>query len=278
MIQNDTNIFLYLGGKGQNQEVYTKTQNPALGGWNFGGNGGVETNPEEAGPPENGAGGGGAIDIRLQYADINNKNLAPSIWKKSIESRIIVAGSGGGAASAKTYSYGSADGYPGGTISAASNKPYTNGGTQKLGTLGKGLDGISTNENNAGGSGGNGSGYRGGYNSFPKDTSMGYLHIGGSGGSSYISGHFGCISPNFEADSQPTLAHSIHESGFYFTHTEMKSGNESMPNPFSESLMKGNIGNGVCRITLLSIFKISCFISPNFNYFFSFIFLTLISK
>lgn len=75
--------------------------------------------------------------------------------------------------------------------------------------------------------------------------------VGGSRGSSYISGHFGCISPYFKNDVEATHLNSFHESGLYFTDTIMKSGDEFMPSPYDDGMITGHVGHGVCRITIL---------------------------
>ncbi|EAX93620.1 hypothetical protein TVAG_336060 [Trichomonas vaginalis G3] len=246
-------MFLYLGGRGQDQDDATKSHIPALGGWNFGGKGGIDFNddvhPYE--PLESGAGGGGSVDLRLMYIDINDQDdLNESLLNESLESRIMVAGSGGGAVSAEPNDWGMTDGFPGGGTAAISNGLYSLGGSQTKGIFGKGMDGKSS-FSNLGGSGGSGSGYRGGYINFPSTTQDGFYSIGGSGGSSYISGHFGCISPYFKNDSEPTPLNSFHESGLFFTNTIMKSGNEEMPSPYNSSVIRGHIGHGICRITIL---------------------------
>ncbi|EAX93619.1 hypothetical protein TVAG_336050 [Trichomonas vaginalis G3] len=250
-------MYLYLGGHGEDQSDMSHSHIPASGGWNFGGNGGIDYNDDEGiyYPLENGAGGGGAVDLRLEYYDINKDDInqdenEQNLLNKSLESRIIVAGSGGGGCSANDQTWGYAKGYPGGNTSAISNGPYVFGGSQIQGFFGIGMSGISGYENQAG-SGGCGSGYRGGYINFPSTTQDGFYHIGGSGGSSYISGHFGCISPYFKNDSEPTPLNSFHESGLFFTNTIMKSGNEEMPSPYNSSVIRGHIGHGICRITIL---------------------------
>lgn len=214
---------------------------------------GAEYNSMEAGYPENGAGGGGAVDIRLDYYDINIDDFNESALNKSIESRIIVAGSGGGAVSGKSVVWGSSEGFPGGNISAISNGPYTIGGSQILGKLGMGKEGLNSAQNQ-GASGGCGSGYRGGYNELPFTSNTGYYKIGGTGGSSYISGHPGCISPSHSTDLVSDNKNSIHESGLVFDNTKIISGNETMPSPFNSSSIQGNVGNGICRITILPSF------------------------
>ncbi|EAY10918.1 hypothetical protein TVAG_260030 [Trichomonas vaginalis G3] len=256
-ISQKVKLYLYLGGQGEDQASVNELQNASLGGWNFEGKGGIDTFEyhdvnklveERNTPPENGAGGGGAVDLRLYYYDINSAPIDKDELRKSIESRIIVAGSGGGADSGeKPY------GYPGGKLSAKSLTPYLFGGNQTNGDLGVGADGISSDDNQ-GASGGHGSGFRGGYNTFDKTKTTGSIfEWGGTGGSSYISGHFGCISPNYPPGTEPNQINNIHSSKFYFTNTVMKSGDEAMPDPFSDDfgIIIGHVGNGICRITFL---------------------------
>ncbi|EAX94651.1 hypothetical protein TVAG_293810 [Trichomonas vaginalis G3] len=242
-------FYLYLGAKGEDQYKTDEYSNPAPGGWNFGGFGGVDQSdysPTEPTPPESGAGGGGAVDLRIDYIDINSPDLDDDLLTKSLMSRIIVAGSGGGAVSDKNI-----NGYPGGTLKASNNGEHMFGGTQTDGILGKGMNGSITN-NNQGGQGDCGSGYRGCYHTFTSDMTQAWsFEYGGSGGSSYISGHPGCISPQHPSDTIENQTTPFHESNFYFTNTIMKGGNENMPDPYSTNNIVGHIGHGVCRITFL---------------------------
>ncbi|EAX98940.1 hypothetical protein TVAG_321000 [Trichomonas vaginalis G3] len=223
---------------------------PTLGGWNFGGQGSVDKKDQhyeaQLAPPESGAGGGGATDLRTDFIDLN-KPYNDTARLHSLKSRIIVAGSGGGAVSDEER-YG----FPGGTLTALNNGENMFGGTQTEGELGKGMDGLNSGENQ-GGMGGCGSGYRGGYHNFTRDMKEQYSYeFGGSGGSSYISGHPGCISPHYPENSIPNKNTPFHESNLYFTNTDMKSGRDLMPDPFSYGEIFGHVGNGICRITFLS--------------------------
>ncbi|EAX96490.1 loricrin, putative [Trichomonas vaginalis G3] len=258
-------MYLYLGGRGEDQSDMSHSHIPVSGGWNFGGKGGNDYHNDLGGsyPTESGAGGGGGVDLRLEYYDINQDEIDENLLNKSLESRIIVAGSGGGGCSERVLDWGFMRGFPGGNISAISNGLYVFGGNQIQGLLGKGMNGTD-GPHNEGGSGGCGSGYHGGYTSFPPSTRDGIFSVGGSGGSSFISGHFGCISPYFKNDTEPTPLNSFHESGLYFTETVMKSGNEDMPSPYDDSIITGHIGHGVCRITILRPK-----ICPSFNFCFS---------
>ena len=122
-------MFLYLGGHGEDQTDLTHSYIPANGGWNFGGKGGIDFNNDTGSEYslENGARGGGAVDLRLVYYDINQEVFDENLFNKSLDSRIIVAGSGGGGASGEDYSWGLSIGFPGGNTSAISNGPDTHG-------------------------------------------------------------------------------------------------------------------------------------------------------
>jgi hypothetical protein len=156
-----TLLYVYVGEKGKataNHGVadgcgagYT---NGGYGGWNGGGkgkSGGV-----------GGAGGGGATDVRLIGG--NWDDIA------SIESRILVAGGGGGS----SYNLNSDGGFGGGYGASCGNgsKGYTGS---------PGICGASSNE--TGGTGGcyNGAGGGGGY----RGGSGGGNTAGGGGGSGY---------------------------------------------------------------------------------------------
>lgn len=249
-LKQSTKFYLYLGAKGEDQTKTDDYTNHSLGGWNFGGHGGIDKHDKneqtQYRPPESGAGGGGSVDLRIEYFDINFPDKNRSLLTKSLKSRIMVAGSGGGAVS-NTNKFG----FPGGNLTAIDNGNNVFGGTQTSGELGKGMDGIDS-EINQGGSGGCGGGYKGGYHTFnksmPKSVSF---EFGGSGGSSYISGHPGCISPHYPSFAIANETTPFHESNFYFTNTVMRSGEEAMPDPFNDFAIIGHVGNGVCRIRLI---------------------------
>ena len=220
----------------------------SYGGWNFGGDGGID--PVDPIYPESGAGGGGGVDIRLIYADLEKNNSY--LINESIKSRIMVAGSGGGAVSHNIlrtdptfnlYAYGT----PGGNFESVTNYRYTQGGTQLLGELGRGGHGYSDPSTYGCATGGGGAGYRGGYHNIPHPSPAEISH-GGPGGSSYISGHPDCISP---------LGGRVHHSGIKFLNPVMISGSESMPQP-DGTYDVGHKGSGVAKITILPYFEFSC--------------------
>ena len=181
--ERTTKLYLYIGGKGEDQKYIDQTQ--SKGGFNGGGKGGVETHDTTY--PESGAGGGGSTDLRLLKGDN----------EESLKSRIMVAGAGGGGCSTNItlsyngfYQYSPYGGYGGGLI-GENITSYSFGGNQTHGIFGKGMDGVGNSFEAVGsGTGGCGSGYYGGYIIPPNNHRS--FEIGGSGGSSFISGHKGC--------------------------------------------------------------------------------------
>ncbi len=197
---------------------------------------------------EIGCSGGGATDIRLTNGSWDNFN--------SLKFRIMVAGGGGGrgySTNVSSYFPGCAGGLTG--QDAYGNHMWTfagTGGTQTSGGIdsehttkyldlnglfGKGGKGYG----NYDGGGGGGSGYYGG---------SGGIVDSGSGGSSFISGHTGCnaISSSSTSSNIVHTGQPNHYSGYVFTNTVMKAGNESMPSP-TGSTETGHTGNGYCIIT-----------------------------
>lgn len=247
----DEKIYVYVGEQGTNGAgTISSTYN--------GGGGDTTTNASNC--PGSGTSGGGATDIRLISGSWDNS--------LSLVSRIMVAagaggsggfglGSDGGTLTSFTGTY-SSSGNPHGhsNQSAASqisagisdNKSASNtsGTPNSDGLFGIGGQGAGAGCSGAGGGGG----YYGGAGAY----NMG----AGSGGSSYISGHTGCVaitsSTDITAKSGCTTGTtdnscSIHYSLKKFTDTVMKAGNESMPTHDGESTMIGNTGNGYAKIT-----------------------------
>ena len=203
------------------------------------------------------AGSGGATDIRLTNGNWDDK--------KSLASRIMVAGGAGGSYSDTSAPTG---GHAGGLSSyAVSHSSYpiyasnqTSGGSAgKYGTAGTfGVAGINTSvAYNSGGGG-----YYGG-GSGP----------GSGGGSSYISGHTGCVAITSNTDITPKSGCttgttdnncSTHYSNKKFTNTIMidghgnnwtttKSSKTKIPNPKGNyfDLEKGFPNSGYAKITYL---------------------------
>ena len=212
--------------------------------------------------------GGGATDIRTTNGNWNNFN--------SLKSRIMVAGAGGGGNTYKYYrggdsgdgSGGHAGGLNGGdgtkayssaTFSASSAAALTpsKGGTQTAGGIP--LNGslvVGTTANGSFGQGGSGpsGGYRqgggSGYYGGGSGGAISNMVFSGAGGSSFISGHTGCnaISSSSTSTNIVHTGQPNHYSGYVFTNTVMKAGNEVMPSPIGGT-ETGHSGNGYCKIT-----------------------------
>jgi hypothetical protein len=75
-------------------------------------------------------------------------------------------------------------------------------------------------------------------------------HAGGSGGSSFISGHSGCDAIT-ESSTENAIVHTgqpNHYSGLVFTDTEMIDGQSRMPSPYGGK-EPGHSGDGACIIS-----------------------------
>ena len=233
-INKKQDFFLYIGEQGKFNDTST---------YNGGGKGN-----------EHSYAGGGATDIRLKYGDYNSF--------ESLKSRIMVAGGGGGHCTFHNNIHeggkgnaGGLEGEDGATYSTPEVYCLTiaEGGNQTNG--GKG--GTSPNEtdnpkyeqspNQDGkfgiggssiyGSGGGGGGYFGGgagKTDYKQSAS-------GAGGSSYISGHYGCLSilENADKDNPITTDSPNHYSNLVFTDTYMSSWTSN----------DRNFGNGYAKIT-----------------------------
>ncbi len=251
-INNSTSLYVYVGGIG----ILGSNTNKS-GGWNGGG----DLYSDCQTPNENYT-GGGATDVRLTNGSWNSFN--------SLKSRIIVAAGGGGGIIYHTtaVTYG---GHAGGltapkNYSRLRDDVYINGATQIFGSKSikistestdiPGTDGIF-GKGGRGGTwgGGGGAGYYGGAGGSNRprnaisDTNEGG-EIAGGGGSSFISGHTGCNAIK-ESSTSSNIIHTgqpNHYSGYVFTNTIMKAGNEVMPSP-SGGTETGHSGNGYCKIT-----------------------------
>ena len=250
-------MYIYVGGIG-----ILGSESNKNGGWNGGGNlyNGCVT------PTENYT-GGGATDIRITSSSWDNFN--------SLKSRIIVAGGGGGGIIYKSGTCPTYGGHAGGIVapknySRTRDDIYIDGATQTSGSKSNkyvingsapGTDG-QFGKGGIGGSwgGGGGGGYyggAGGTNEPRKNSSeltdgskTGGGEIAGGGGSSFISGHTGCnaISSSSTSTNIVHTGQPNHYSGYVFTNTVMKAGNESMPSP-TGGTETGHSGNGYCKIT-----------------------------
>lgn len=176
--------------------------------------------------------GGGATDIRLKNGDWDDES--------SLASRIIVAaGAGGGVEPVSGYGYA-------GSLTAT-NVPGLSTASQTSGyAFGKGQDSSRSS---------GGGGYYGGYSNGQS----------ASGGSSYISGHTGCVAITSETNLEPRkdsngnpcedgttdTVCSIHYSKLKFTNTQMIAGNGTMPTHDGKSTMTGNRSTGYAKITYI---------------------------
>ena len=238
-------LYVFVGSCGQSS---TSVQNDA-GGYNGGGGGG-----SNGIGIKNCSGGGGATDIRI----VNG-----STWQSisSLRSRIMVAAGGAGCGGPFPGDDNHcAGGYAGGLIggNGTSSSHYTDvisaGATQNSpgNTTGNnygsaiqnthtGSFGYANQVGNNSYGGGGGGGWYGGAQGFGN---------GGSGGSSFISGHSGCnaVNPSTGAHLGVSTTMTINNVNYVFTNTVMKAGNESMPSP-TGGTETGHSGNGYCKIT-----------------------------
>ncbi len=276
IMQANNNWYFYLGGNGYDRS-----------GWN---GGGISRFSQHY--------GGGASDLRTINSTWNDSD--------SLRSRIIVAAGGSGAAalsnnstSSSNYSgtlnrgahAGGLSGYNGNgsvyscgtrrnpTIALAGGGTQISGGTAMTcsggcmyGTANSGSFGTGAKDYNHASydSGGGGGGWYGGGGGVTTDC-----HITSSaGGSSYISGHTGCVAVTSLSDTTPKSgcttgttnnACSLSPTGLSFTDTVMidgagyswtnvKGALRQMPNPAGGYYAAGvgHTGNGAARITRLN--------------------------
>jgi len=215
-----------------------------------------------------GAAGGGATDVRTVNGTWNDAN--------SLRSRVMVAAGGGNVSDTSTAEHSGAayksTNVGGGLIGGNGNSTYhtsanqTTGGTYNggvtsfSGTNVDGLFGIGGDR----GAGGGGGWYGG--------ASGAYVNGGGTGGSSYISGHTGCVAITSTSSSTPKSgcttgttnnSCSISPYGYAFTNTKMVDGagcawttakgscsGQEQPNGVNAT---GHAGHGYARITLISL-------------------------
>ena len=221
----------------------------------------IERNSSINGP----SGSGGATDVRLEKSE--------HWWDTmSLASRIMVAAGGGSAEWEKSIG-GNGGTIEGGTAfsdygtstdpgfdhtclganqtSSRECSTIINGNRVHTPTKGEfGYAWLEDLEADTGGFGG--SGYYGG-------TSYPWAYAG-SGGSSFISGHDGCLAIKDPSKNNDQIIHkedSIHYSGITFTQTKMIEGNQTMPHPSGyEGIW--NDDNGAFRITYLLFKKLTC--------------------
>ena len=252
-------LYFYIGGVGSSNATVTN-----VGGYNGGGYSGNNSGA-------NSYGGGGATDVRLVAGEWNDLI--------GLRSRIMVAAGGAGTTSNLTTIAGGGGGLTGGS-GTSSDSTYNNSSYLPIGSNQTGVGftygttdrqggfGYAIQSNTSGWGGGGGGGYYGGSNGHGTT---------GAGGSSFISGHTGCVAV---VSSSSTTARvgtdsatcttgttdnlcSVHYSGISFKNTLMidasgyswlyaKSDKIIMPNPNggNYSLGVGHKGNGVARISL----------------------------
>ena len=248
----DKQLYLYIGGRGEDYIDRTGLSF-GKGGFNGGGDGGVDLDDDE--DPESATGGGGSTDIRL-IADSNTE---------SYKSRIIVAAGGGGSVSCGSqwdgiYCY---EAGAGGNDVGESKNPYTFPGTQNSSSFYKGANGesfgyleISGTKIHGGAIGGGGGGYYGGTSMSNKEI-LNYNHKykegGGAGGSSFVSGCKKCKAVSrLPIGEVKAIDSPFHYSHLVFDHIVMYDGKNSFKKPNSETYETGHDDNGAIVIIRLS--------------------------
>ena len=192
-------FYVYVGGKGKYGE---KSEDITPGGFNGGGNGGGGS-MVETGMCSSGSSGGGATDFRLKNGPWNSS--------ESLESRIIVAGGGGGqswdlaggnagrlvgySSQGRDFPTGSCQSIAGGEQNGSTNFGYGDNGA----------NGLTNSNTGAQGNGGGGGGWYGGKAS---QKTGAFSNAAGGGGSSYISGMAGCVD-----NQEITFKHAFMEDG-----------------------------------------------------------------
>ena len=264
-LNKDEVLYIYVGEEGENgiKKTSSSQKTNTASTFNGGGQGGTAGGPLTASGTTNyyihGSSGAGATDVRLVSGDWNNS--------KSLNSRIMVAGgasgtdNGGGLSGYKEHVVANYENYAG--VQATQT-----GGNQ----FGVGGNGENAPTNYCNGQAGGGGGYYGGGGG---KASSYQCHIhSASSGSSYISGHTGCVAITSEDDETPKSecltgttdnSCSIHYSGKTFTNTVMidgagynwtntKGSLKSMPNPSGGYYENGygHTVNGYAKITLIN--------------------------
>lgn len=207
--------------------------------------------------------GGSGTDLRL----------VEGAWDNTIglRSRIMVAS--GGAAGTDIGDGTNAGGLRGYDGPSGTGGTQVSGGGPNAGSFGKaGVPIYLGNLCDKSDRWGAGSGYYGGGASNVGGSNLTARYSAGSG-SSYISGHIGCVAITSETDQTPKVGCttgtsdsncSIHYSNYQFSNTVMidgagyrwtnqKEGQQTIPNPEGGEypLGTGHLGNGVARVTLL---------------------------
>ena len=234
-------LYIYVGSKGGSTR--TGVSEFVKGGFNGGGN----TNGQSCCDRTYGT-GGGASDVRLVSGSWDEE--------KSLASRILVAAGGGGGFNGNNG--GNAGGLTGQNGQSGNGWGPGPGGSQTSAGINTSQD-LASGSFGKGGQGGNssmstggGGGYWGGAGSYHIDAA--------GGGSSYVSGHTGCVAIKSQTDITPKAGCddgttdnecSIHYSGKIFTDTVIKAGNELMPSILGSTEMTGNTGDGYVKISVV---------------------------
>lgn len=165
-LSSPTNLYLYVGGKGEQSLDLKKTENNA-GGFNGGGSSKIRYGSSIL---SSGGGGGGASDIR--------------IGQDSLYARVIVAGGGGGGAGEDfAYSEKAGGGENGLSQVAEYQASQTAAGTN--GSFGQGANATGSNAYNYGPGGGGGGWYGGGASTQVSNDAEEFRTYNG-GGSGYV--------------------------------------------------------------------------------------------
>ena len=234
-INNKHQLFLYVGGKGEDGSAKENTY--AKGGFNGGGTGGADTRDDEGS-----GGGGGATDIRLIDDNTDQMN--------SLYSRIIVAAGGSGSS---LDAYGAPGGDITGYISGATgNSKFNPSSTNQekgysLGVGENGKDDVCTPSSGSGG------GYWGGLAQNPACENE-YRTVSSSG-SSFISGYPGCKAVNANGEIQN---HPMHYSNIAFMNPIIRNGLQLFYSPNGTEEV-GHSGDGAIVIKLISCFRGTCY-------------------
>lgn len=265
-LNQENTLYLYLGEMGIEQG-----SSRTYGNLSFNGASGGSYSCKTYNPQPGNAYGGGATDIRFF------ENIPDDLsWDNNLglASRLMVAA--GGASVSANQSGANGGGIKGYDGNAGTGGTQTSAGGPNSGSFGKaGVPPYLGNTCNCTDRYGAGSGYYGGgaSNSTLSGTSANVYRGSAGSGSSFISGHTGCVAIKSSTDITPKdgcttgttdNACSIHYSGKTFTDTLMIDGagyswtnvkgeQVQMPNPQGGyyDLGVGHTGNGYARITYL---------------------------
>lgn len=247
-------IYVYVGETGTDALTTKQTSTLISGSYNGGGGSAYRDNGNTY--AHNAGTGGGATDFRLVAGEWNEA--------ESLNSRIMIAAGGGGGSGHEGFSSGGSGGglTSNNITNYASTSWGTAYGTNQIGTssyYGTGYSATVTTSAIAGGGG-----YYGGLSG---------SWLPGTGGTSYISGHTGCVAITSETNMTALTGCttgttdndcSIHYSneiffdtvmidGYGYSWTNEKNLQELMPSKSSGYYLlgTGNVGNGYAKVTYL---------------------------